>query len=138
MVRRMKRTPRLLAAVLVLLGALLAACGGDDSDGPATTTAAPTTAGTAATTTTPPVTGNVTVFAAASLTAAFNDIGAAFTKANPQAKTTFSFDASSALVGQIVQGAPADVFASADTANMDKLTKPSLNAEPPVVFATNL
>jgi molybdate transport system substrate-binding protein len=138
MVPPMKRTPRLLAAVLVLLGALLAACGGDDSSSSSTTTAAPNTSTTAATTTTtPPATGNLTIFAAASLTAAFNDIGAAFMKANPQAKTTFSYDASSALVGQIVQGAPADVFASADTANMDKLTTPGLNAEPPVVFATN-
>jgi len=137
----MKRSPRLLAAVLVLLGVLLAACGSDDGDGgsAATTasTAVPTTAGTAATTTAPQATGNLTVFAAASLTASFNEIGAAFMKANPQAKTTFSFDASSALVGQIIQGAPADVFASADTANMDKLTTPGLNAEPAVVFATN-
>jgi molybdate transport system substrate-binding protein len=137
----MKRSPRLLAAVLVLLGVLLAACGSDDGDGgsAATTasTAVPTTAGTAATTTAPQATGNLTVFAAASLAASFNEIGAAFMKANPQAKTTFSFDASSALVGQIIQGAPADVFASADTANMDKLTTPGLNAEPPVVFATN-
>src|SRR6476619_4969845 len=101
MVPPMKRTPRLLAAVLVLLGALLAACGGDDSSSSSTTTAATTT-------TTPPATGNLTIFAAASLTAAFNDIGAAFMKANPQAKTTFSYDASSALVGQIIQGAPAD------------------------------
>ena len=67
--------------------------------------------------------GNITVFAAASLTAVFNEIGTAFTKANPDAKVTFSFDASSALVQQITQGAPADVFASADTANMDKLDR---------------
>jgi len=84
------------------------------------------------------VAGNITVFAAASLTDAFNEIGAAFTKAYPQAKTTFSFDASSALVQQITQGAPADLFASADQANMDKLTKASLNGGPPQVFANNL
>jgi molybdate transport system substrate-binding protein len=84
------------------------------------------------------VSGDITVFAAASLTGAFTDIGAAFTKANPDAKVTFSFDASSALVQQITQGAPADVFASADTANMDKLTSGSLNGTEPVTFATNL
>ena len=50
----------------------------------------------------------------------------------------FSFDASSALVTQIIEGAPADVFASADTANMDKLTAEELNGTDPVVFATNL
>src|SRR5829696_3761603 len=54
------------------------------------------------------------------------------------AEATFSFDASSALVQQITQGAPADLFASADTANMDKLTMPGLNGTAPVVFATNL
>jgi molybdate transport system substrate-binding protein len=142
----MKRTPRLLFALLALLGVVAAGCGGDDSDGSSSTTAASvaTTAAQSSTTTAPPtttttpVTGNITVFAAASLTAAFTEVGTAFTKANPQAKATFSFDASSALVAQIIQGAPADLFASADTANMTKLTQPGLNAESPVVFATNL
>jgi molybdate transport system substrate-binding protein len=81
--------------------------------------------------------GDITVFAAASLTDAFNEIGTAFTKANPAAKVTFSFDASSALAAQIVQGAPADVFASADTVNMDKLTAAGLNGSTPSTFATN-
>jgi molybdate transport system substrate-binding protein len=124
----MKRSSRLLLVPLTLFGLVAAAC---SSGSGATTTAAPTT-------TTPPVTGNITVFAAASLTDSFNAVGAAFTKANPNAKVTFSFDASSALVTQITQGAPADVFASADTANMDKLSKASLNGSDPVVFATNL
>ena len=78
------------------------------------------------------------MFAAASLTDSFNAVGEAFTAANPDAKATFSYDASSALVQQITQGAPADVFASADTANMDKLTAASLNGTEPVIFATNL
>src|SRR4051794_7694604 len=139
--RTLRRPASLLVVLVALFGLVAAACGSDDSSSSSTTSAVATTASTAApttTTTTPPVTGNITVFAAASLTAAFNDIGAAFTKANPQAKATFSFDASSALVAQIIQGAPADVFASADQANMDKLTTPGLNAAPPVVFATNL
>ena len=84
------------------------------------------------------MTGHITVFAAASLTAAFTEIGKAFSQANPGATATFDFDASSALVQQITQGAPADVFASADTVNMDKLTKPMLNGSEPVIFATNL
>lgn len=115
--------------ILALVGALLAACG-DDSDSSSSSTAAPAEAA--------GVSGDITVFAAASLTAAFTDIGAAFTEANPDAKVTFSFDASSALVQQIAQGAPADVFASADTGNMDKLTEPGLNGNEPVIFATNL
>ena len=51
---------------------------------------------------------------------------------------TFSFDGSSTLATQIIQGAPADMFASADQANMDKITTPGLNSTPPTIFATNL
>lgn len=82
--------------------------------------------------------GEITVFAAASLTDSFKAVGEAFMKKNPGVKVTFSFDASSALVTQITQGAPADLFASADTANMDKLTAAGLNGDAPVTFATNL
>ena len=135
----MRRSWSLVLLVLALFGAVLAACG-DDTDSSTPTTAAPaaSTSAAAAPSTDAPVSGDITVFAAASLTAAFNDIGAAFTAANPEAKVTFSFDASSALVQQISQGAPADVFASADTSNMDKLTDAGLNGTEPVVFATNL
>ena len=152
----MNRTSRLLAIPFAAaLGLLAAGCGSSDSssdttaaaateapatEAPATeapaTTAAPTT--TAATTTVPTVSGDITVFAAASLADSFTGIGDAFTKANPDAKVTFSFDASSALVTQITQGAPADVFASADTANMDKLTTAGLNGSEPVIFAKNV
>jgi molybdate transport system substrate-binding protein len=72
------------------------------------------------------------------LTESFTEIGEAFTAANPDAEAEFSFDASSALVQQITEGAPADVFASADTANMDKVTEAGLNGTDPVIFATNL
>ena len=82
--------------------------------------------------------GDITVFAAASLTESFTEVGEAFTAANPDATATFSFDASSALVQQITEGAPADVFASADTNNMDKLTDAGLDGSEPVIFATNL
>jgi len=79
----------------------------------------------------------VTVFAAASLTAAFTEIGFAFTVENPNAKATFSFAASSELVTQIGEGAPADVFASADMGNMTRLTDAGNNSSEPQVFATN-
>ncbi len=75
---------------------------------------------------------------AASLTDAFTEIGTAFTAANPDATANFSFDASSALVTQITEGAPADVFASADTTNMDKLVEAGLEGTEPETFATNL
>jgi molybdate transport system substrate-binding protein len=139
----MKRSSRLFLVPLTLIAFVAAACGSDDN-GSADTTAAPateapaTTAAAAPTTTEPSVSGDITVFAAASLTDAFTAVGEAFTEANPDAKAMFSFDASSALVTQITEGAPADLFASADTANMDKLTTAGLNGTEPVIFATNL
>jgi molybdate transport system substrate-binding protein len=142
----MKRTPRLFVAAAAALGLLAASCGSDSgsadstsapaAEAPATIAAATTAAPTPSAA--PTVSGDITVFAAASLTESFTKIGDAFTKANPDAKVTFSFDASSALVQQITQGAPADVFASADQANMDKLTTASLNGTAPAIFATNL
>src|SRR5690554_2416112 len=65
---------------------------------------------------------DVTVYAAASLTNALTDIGKAF-KAAHNIPVKFSFASSSALAKQIEQGAPADVFASADTKWMDYLEK---------------
>ena len=84
-----------------------------------------------------PATGSLNVFAAASLTAAFTDIAAAFEMANPGAKVTLNFGGSSTLVTQIVNGAPADVFASADTANMDKLVNAKLIRGTPLLFTRN-
>ena len=81
--------------------------------------------------------GTVTVFAAASLKKTFTAIGAEFEKAHPGVTVTFNFAGSSDLVAQIQQGAPADVFASADPKNMDKATGDSLTAATPVDFASN-
>ncbi len=114
-----------LAAIAAAM-TLLAACGG--STPTASTTTGPGSS---------PTTGEVTVFAAASLTEAFTQIGEDFEAANPGTTVTFNFASSSSLVTQIDQGAPADVFASADEANMEKLTDAGANGEAPVVFATN-
>ena len=62
------------------------------------------------------------MFAAASLTSTFTEIGEQFEAAHPGSTVEFNFAGSSDLVAQIQQGAPADVFASADTSNMDKAT----------------
>jgi molybdate transport system substrate-binding protein len=83
------------------------------------------------------VTGDVTVFAAASLKSTFTAVGTQFEKNNPGTHVTFSFAGSSDLVTQLTQGAPADVFASADAANMTKAIKAGLVAGNPVNFATN-
>jgi molybdate transport system substrate-binding protein len=98
------------AAVLGLSG-----CGGDDAGATATGK------------------GSVTVFAAASLTESFTQIGKDFEAANPGMKVTFNFAGSSALATQIGQGAPADVFASASPTNMKTVTTDG----PPVTFVKN-
>ncbi len=87
-----------------------------------------------------PVAGDtaITVFAAASLTDAFTEIGEAFSAANPTSEVTFSFAASTDLVTQINEGAPADVFASADLKNMTNLTEADGTSGAPEVFATNV
>lgn len=69
------------------------------------------------------------VSAAASLTNAFQAIGQAFEKVRPGAKVTFNFAASGPLLAQIQQGAPIDVFASADQETMDRAAKANLLAD---------
>ncbi len=108
---------RLLAAAL-LLG--LAGCGG-----PATATPAEDGG----------PTGTVTVFAAASLTGVFTELGAQL-EADDGLTVQFNFAGSSALATQLAQGAPADVFASADRAQMAAVT--DLAGAEPEVFAGNV
>jgi molybdate transport system substrate-binding protein len=81
--------------------------------------------------------GDITVFAAASLTDAFTELGDDFTAANPDVSVTLNFASSSDLATQIGEGAPADVFASADQSNMAKLTDGAGTVGEPEVFATN-
>ncbi len=138
MTKSLRKLILLLAAPLALTTAL-AACGSDDAD---TTADSGTEASTAAATTasTKPASalkGDLTVFAAASLTAAFDEIGAAFMTENPEVKVTFNYAGSSDLVTQINEGAPVDVFASADKANMTKLTDAGNNSGTPEVFVKN-
>ncbi|MET3920827.1 molybdate ABC transporter substrate-binding protein [Arthrobacter sp. UYEF20] len=86
----------------------------------------------------PKPSGTITVFAAASLKATFTKLAGDFEAKNPGTKIAFSFAGSSDLVTQISQGAPADVFASADTKNMAKLSDASLVEGSPRNFATNV
>ena len=119
----------------ILLGVAAFACGSSNNNTSPTATTTATTAaasgtsgaGSASDATSPaaaasptsqPVTGTITVFAAASLTDSFNEIATAFKAANPGVTVTFNFAGSSALRAQLDQGAPADVFASADTNQM--------------------
>lgn len=79
----------------------------------------------------------LTVFAAASLKSTFTELGTRFENDHPGTTVAFSFAGSSDLVAQLAQGAPADVFASADTANMIKAADAGVVAGSPVDFATN-
>jgi molybdate transport system substrate-binding protein len=81
--------------------------------------------------------GEITVFAAASLTEAFEELKTQFEDANPGVTVTFSFAASSALAEQINSGAPADVFASASAGTMDQVVDAG-NASDPTTFANNV
>jgi molybdate transport system substrate-binding protein len=69
---------------------------------------------------------DIVVSAAASLTNAFKEIGASFEQTHPGVKVVFNFAASGPLLQQIAQGAPADVFASADQESMDKAQQQNL------------
>src|SRR5438045_3674730 len=132
---------------LLLFLVLLAACGSAQPVAPAatpvpaaaTTAPAPTTAvatsapaptAEAAATSAPEATAvpsapasELTVFAAASLSDAFKEIGKNFETASPGTTVTFSFAGSQQLAQQIGQGAPVDVFASANNAQMNVVVK---------------
>ena len=86
----------------------------------------------------PMAAGTLTVFAAASLKATFTQIGTIFQTENPGSMVTFNFAGSSDLVTQLTAGAPADVFASADQANMTKATTANLVSGTPENFASNV
>jgi molybdate transport system substrate-binding protein len=84
-----------------------------------------------------PAAESIVVFAAASLKPAFTQIAGQFSTDNPDAGVDFDFAGSSELATQLTQGASADVFASADRAQMDIITKAGLTASNPVNFASN-
>lgn len=113
-----------LAGVLALS---VAGCGGTADE-----VATPDATGTVG------LSGSITVFAAASLTATFTELAENFETENPGTTVELNFAGSSDLVTQITEGAPADVFASADTNNMTKLVDASLIDGEPVNFATNV
>ncbi|MDP9075360.1 MAG: molybdate ABC transporter substrate-binding protein [Actinomycetota bacterium] len=129
-VRPRRRLFRLTTALTALI---LSAC---SSATTATTATATTAAPAAPTAPSAPVTGPLNVYAAASLTGAFTTAKSTLTAANPGLRLTFNFAGSNALAAQIMQGAPADVFASADATNMQKLVDAGL-VNAPVTFARN-
>lgn len=80
---------------------------------------------------------SLTVFAAASLKVPFEAIAGEFEAAHPGTDVRLNFAGSSDLATQIIGGAPADVFASADTATVDRVNSEGLLAKDPTMMATN-
>ncbi len=101
---RLRRLVAPLAAGILAIALLGTAACGEESSGAAAREAT-----------------KIDVFAAASLTAAFTEMADGFTAAHHDVEVALNFAGSNDLATQIQQGAPADVFASADTANMDKV-----------------
>ncbi|MDV5143930.1 molybdate ABC transporter substrate-binding protein [Streptomyces sp. SBC-4] len=122
------------AALTAALLAPLAACGSSDDTKKDTAGSTPSGSASAA------PQANLTVLAAASLTNVFKTAGAAYEKANPGTKITFSFAGSQELVAQVSQGSPADVLVTADTKSMDKVKAdtgtPAIIAKNRLVIAT--
>ena len=127
------RTAIRLAGALAALGLALttAACGSSNEGSPQGRVPVSSSRSGAG------LSGEITVYAAASLKKTFTEIGAQVQAAHPGVSVRFSFAGSSDLAAQLEQGAPADVFASADTPNMDKVAEAGLTAAPPVDFASN-
>jgi molybdate transport system substrate-binding protein len=118
----MRRIGVLAGLVSTVLVASLVACGSKTS---------PSSPGQSS----PP--GSIVVFAAASLKPAFTQLSQQFKADNPGSGVEFDFAGSSELATQLTQGASADVFASADTAQMDVVVKAGLLAGNPANFAAN-
>ncbi len=117
---------------VALAAAAALALTGCSSSGGSSSSSSPAAASSSA----PKLTGSITVFAASSLTGSFTALGKTFQTANPGTTVTFNFGSSGTLSTQITQGAPADVFASAATANMDTVVAAG-DASSPTNFAKN-
>jgi molybdate transport system substrate-binding protein len=116
------RARRWLAALALAMSATACGSAGTDGDGGVTGE----------------VSGELIVFAAASLTDAFDELGEAFVDANPDVEVVFNYAGSQTLANQINEGAPADVFAPANTTQMDAVADAGNLAGEPDTFTTNL
>jgi len=124
----MSRTAALTTAALFVV----AACSGGGASQAASTAPATASSGTPSS-----AAAALTIYGAASLSGVLDKIKTAYETANPGTKLTISTDSSATLETQIEQGAPADVFLSADTTNPKKLVDKGLAAGAAVTFAAN-
>lgn len=120
-----------LSAVVVAAAIALAGCASGDESGSSTG------GGTEPTSVGGELTGELTIFAAASLGTAFDELATRFEQRHPQVDVLpISYDGSSTLATQLIEGAPADVFAAADEATMQRVVDADLAARP-ALFASN-
>jgi molybdate transport system substrate-binding protein len=129
----MRRTPIVRSSVVfATLALLLTGCATGTDQNPAATAASTTSASAEH-----ELTGDLTIYAAASLKAAFDELSTQFEQRHPSVDVRpIAYDGSSTLATQIIQGAPVDVFASADERNMQKVVDEHLVTDP-ALFATN-
>ncbi|MGY0057813.1 molybdate ABC transporter substrate-binding protein [Streptomyces sp. LZ34] len=127
-VRRTRRNRRIVQVTGVSAAALLAlsACSSSDDSSSAESDSS-----------SPKLSGDITVFAAASLKESFTALGKAFEKEHPDTKVTFSFGGSDSLAASITGGAPADVFAAASPKTMKFVTDKGDAAGTPATFVRN-
>ncbi|MBQ0916152.1 molybdate ABC transporter substrate-binding protein [Streptomyces sp. RM99] len=111
------------AAVLLTLSACSSSSGGDEDAGSAGSSSK--------------VSGQVTVFAAASLKESFTKLGETFEQRHPGTEVSFNFGGSDSLAAGITSGAPADVFASASPKTMVTVTDAGAAAGEPSTFVRN-
>ena|ERR1019366_3292479 len=122
----------LTLTVVATVGLLLVGCGSSS-----TTTVSSSTSSKSSASGSAQLSGTLNVFAASSLQEAFTKLGQQFEAAHPGVKVVFNFGPSSGLATQITAGAPADVFASASTKNMDQVVTAG-QAPSPTNFASNV
>lgn len=129
---RLSRRLAITALSLVSAAALVACGGTSDSTNPATPAAGAQTASAGT-----DITGEITVFAAASLQDAFEKLAASFQDAHPGAHITFDFQGSQDLVTALDGGSPADILATANNSTMTDAANKGLVGEQ-TEFATNV
>ena len=123
---------------LVAIALLVVACSSTGSASPSAAAPSPTAVPSTASSAPSAAAANLTIYGAASLKAALADMKAAYETANPGSTLSISTDSSATLETQIEQGAPADVFLSADTKNPQALVDKGLAAGDVVKFAGNI
>ncbi|MEU6512257.1 molybdate ABC transporter substrate-binding protein [Streptomyces sp. NPDC046942] len=135
-VRRTRRMLKVAGAGAAALLALSACSSSSDSSGSSGSSGSAKSTGTGSSAS-PKLSGDVTVFAAASLKESFTALGKEFEQQHPGTKVTFNFGGSDTLAASITGGAPADVFAAASPKTMKIVTDKQDAAGTPATFVRN-